>query len=675
MIADNRYRRILLTGFLVTFCLRLAIAQSYPRTVSLTRGMLWHSFHYTQECEPLADWKPMTYGLDWPGYNIKEMSSNIGGTYTHLITGGFFITALRKVNPDTVQGWMDFCVNGDRNTSWDSGKQPFIAKRHEKLWKNGENYYLSADPNEAEEVIISEWEKDPQYPDYDKENKKFNIHVTRTVRQWSGSQADENYVIVEYSIRSVNTERTGLDSAIVLFAYGLSPTDIGWNFTNPNYRAGARNTATHWDANEGLVTVWAGNYRNTAEDESFDYYEYLKYNALQNEYETKHEFMAPGKVGLKILDVQLDGQALDYQFVWSAASPSSDYEGPFSGVAGIVNKYAAMRNPLLLSEAFNDPHDARIGDSRLYANFAIGPFNLAGRGRGELKVVVAEFVGGADLQTARELALDQKDIIAAKADSAVAYLNERVQFNYEHDYRVPMPPPGPAFNVTPYEQSGRVGNIIAFNDSVEYVNDPHQGVPDLAGYRIYRSAEYPFGPWERIADIPAKSTDYWDDDTGLYRFVDQKVALGYGYFYSVTSYDSGHDQWAVDPSVPVPSLESSIFANRTAIRFYTTLTPLTEDESLDRIEVVPNPFYLSSGLQNASDQKLIQFVNVPAVCTIRIFTLRGDLVKTIRHNDSSSGVATWNQISDNNQYVKSGMYFYYVKAAAGEKRGKFAIVN
>ena len=671
VLTNKKHNRLFICVILLAGMLISVSAQ----VVTLSRGRLWHGFHFAQECAPLADWRPMSYGLDWPGYSIKEMSTNIGGTYTYMITGGFFISALRTISPDTVQGWMDFCVNGDRNTSLQKGEKHFFSSKHEKYWKNGENYYLTTDPNEAEEMIVSVWEKDPQFSDYNTENKKFNIKTTRTVRQWSGSQADEDYVILEYQIESIPTELNGLDSAVVLFSYGLSPTDRGWNFTNPNYVSGARNTYSEYDSVDQLVTVWAGDYRNTVEDESFDYFEYLVFNSLTRENEVEHEFMAPGVVGIKVLEISLNDSPLNYQFVWTAAPPSSDYEGPFSGVAGFENKYAAMKNPLLLNEAFTDPEDDRIGDSRLYANFAIGPFNLRGRGRGSLKVVIAQFVGGADLATAQRLELSDKDIIKAKGDSAVAYLNERVKFNYDHDYCVPMPPPGPEFNITPFDTIGRVGNIISFTDSIERVLDPHQGIVDVAGYRIYRSAEYPFGPWEKIADIPVQSTKYWNIDSAKYFFRDESVALGYGYYYSVTSYDCGHDHWAVDNAVSVPSLESSIFANRSKSKFYTTLFPLSEGESLDKIVVVPNPFYMSSGLQSAADQKLIQFVNVPTRCTIRIFTLRGDLVKTIQHDNPSSGVATWNQISDNNQYVKSGMYFYHVKSESGETRGKFAIVN
>jgi hypothetical protein len=108
--------------------------------------------------------------------------------------------------------------------------------------------------------------------------------------------------------------------------------------------------------------------------------------------------------------------------------------------------------------------------------------------------------------------------------------------------------------------------------------------------------------------------------------------------------------------------------------YYTTLSPT--ESSLGDVAVVPNPFYRSSGFQLAGDVKLIQFVNLSNECTIRIYTVRGDLVKTIHHSNPSSGVAFWNQISDYGQYVKSGMYFYHVSNPQGEeKKGKFAIIN
>jgi hypothetical protein len=97
---------------------------------------------------------------------------------------------------------------------------------------------------------------------------------------------------------------------------------------------------------------------------------------------------------------------------------------------------------------------------------------------------------------------------------------------------------------------------------------------------------------------------------------------------------------------------------------------------MEEVAVVPNPFYRHSGLPKLGTENRIQFVNLPDRCTIRIFTVRGDLVKKIEHDNPDSGVAFWNQISDNGQMVKSGMYFYHIKNTFGDEiRGKFAIIK
>ncbi len=653
-------------------------AQEQNRLVELNRGRLWHALHYTQECEPISDWRTMSYGLDWPGYNVSELSVNFGGTYSHIVSAGFYVTAMRTQEPDTVQGWMDFALNGDRNTSWEQGKMPFVARKHEKKWKNGENYYGLSSPYEAEEIILSEWEKDPQFVDANTENKKFNLNIKRKVMQWNGSKADQDYIITKYVISTLKTERNGVDSAYFLFTYALSPTARAWNYTNPNHPAGARNTIGRWNETKRSLTAWASNYSETAEDESFGYYSYLSFNSFTDEYEDHYEYMAPAKIGIKLLD---DFSAYDTSsrfngFVWAQGPSSSDYEGPFAGVSGLVNKYNAMANPMLLNEAFVDTNDLRMGNGRLYANYSFGPYDLFGRGLDSVVIIFAEYVGGADFKTSRDLSLLNKDSIIFLADSAMAYLEDRVDFNYKHNFTVPLPPAAPDFTVSAIDSSGKVGNRIAFSDSVESIADPQEGLVDIAGYRVYRSGSYPMGPWELIADISVKDVNYWNAHDEQYELDDFLVAMGYGYYYAVTAYDAGDDSWSVDPTVVVPSLESSLYANRSNQAFYTTLRPASAVDGLSRVAVVPNPFYLNSGLSFAGDTKKIQFVNLPEKCTIRILTLRGDLVKKIEHDDKQSGAASWNQISEYGQYIKSGLYFYHIETPEGqETHGKFSIVN
>jgi len=640
--------------------------------VLFNRGRLWHLFHYGQECMPMSDWQRMGIGLDWPGFDPgSEYVPNIGGSNSYLVSGGFFITSLNDTG--AVQGWDNFATNGMADKGWQGDFNRYLVKYHQKRWSKGENYWLATDPFEAEEVMDSYIEfNGAWYQPWD--NQPIRVGIKRTARQWSGSRTDEDYIIIEYTFR--NTQRRDpLEGLYILFTYALSPNNRGWSMTFPNLPPGARNTQSIYNEDERLLLAWAGDFKDTPnEDESFDYYRYLRYNPLTDRTEEDPEFIAPGKMGIKFLYISPDSTGIENhinQFVWSAAAPTQDHSGPFLGVAGLDNKYRAMANPLLLSEAFTDENDPRMASGRLYANFSLGPFNIPRRD--SIKVVIAEFVGGISYREAT-----QKDMTIEKvrtsADSAIAYLNERIQFVYDQNYIVPMPPPPPKFDISSYNLENNIANLIAFGNESENIPDPHQGIPDLAGYRIYRSWNLPFGPWEMIADIKKGDPAFYDSDSSLYRFIDTGVALGYDYYYSLTAYDSGHTSWAIDPAVTVPPLESSLFAGIQSEPFTSTLSPTIQ--TVSRVAVVPNPFYRQSGLPKLGSENRIQFVNLPEKCTIRIFTIRGDLVKTIYHNNTETGVAYWNQISENGQFVKSGMYFYHIENPQGEvNRGKFAIIK
>lgn len=652
-------------------------AQDQQDIIVLNRGRLWHSFHYGQESEPMSDWVLYGHGLDWPGFDPEsDYVPNIGGSNSYLVSGGFFITSLNDTG--AVQGWDNFATNGKDRKDWfvpgeANDYYRYLVLKHQKRWPGGENYWLQTNPYEAEEVIDTEVEfNGAWYEPWD--NQPIRVGVKRTVRQWSGSMLDEDYVIVEYTVRNVQ-RRDNLEGLYLLFTYALSPNNRGWRLTFPNLPEGARNTRSTFDPEKRLLVAWAGDNPETPiTDESFDYFENARFDPIDDGIVREPEFIAPGFLGIKFLYISPDSTGMENHingFAWSAAAPSQDHSGPFLGVTGLDNKYNAMVDPLLLSEAFDDPGDPRMGNSRLYANFSLGPFNIPRRD--SIKIVIAEFVGGISYEKSIDPDMTRERIRTA-GDSAVQYLSDRVTFTYNHNYTVPMPPPAPEFEVTILDSPSTVTNIITFSNEAELVTDPHQGTIDIAGYRIYRSWNLPFGPWERIAEIPVRDPEFFNKESWTYRFVDRGVALGYDYYYSVTSFDTGHDAWAVDNSVAVPPLESSIFANASREPYSTTLLPT--QGRMKEVAVVPNPFYRHSGLPKLGTENRIQFVNLPDRCTIRIFTVRGDLVKKIEHDNPDSGVAFWNQISDNGQMVKSGMYFYHIKNTFGDEiRGKFAIIK
>lgn len=102
--------------------------------------------------------------------------------------------------------------------------------------------------------------------------------------------------------------------------------------------------------------------------------------------------------------------------------------------------------------------------------------------------------------------------------------------------------------------------------------------------------------------------------------------------------------------------------------------------NLTKIRVVPNPYIVSSlyepefGELRREPLRQIQFINLPPECTIHIFTIDADKVKTIEHN-SSNGTAVWDLKTEGGREITSGMYIYVVKSKDGEHIDRFAVIK
>lgn len=104
---------------------------------------------------------------------------------------------------------------------------------------------------------------------------------------------------------------------------------------------------------------------------------------------------------------------------------------------------------------------------------------------------------------------------------------------------------------------------------------------------------------------------------------------------------------------------------------------------LDKIGVVPNPYVSANSLEKRTisltgrGERRIDFIHLPATCTIRIYTVTGALVKTL-YKDSSptDGSVSWNLVSEDGMDIAYGLYIYHVEAPGiGDKIGKFAIIK
>ncbi|MCY3487581.1 MAG: hypothetical protein OXH34_04005, partial [Bacteroidetes bacterium] len=103
---------------------------------------------------------------------------------------------------------------------------------------------------------------------------------------------------------------------------------------------------------------------------------------------------------------------------------------------------------------------------------------------------------------------------------------------------------------------------------------------------------------------------------------------------------------------------------------------------LDRIAVVPNPYVGTSSFEPRSQiegrgERRIQFINLPPQCTIRIFNIRGELIRTLHHDGvTSDGAEWWDLRTEEQQDIAFGVYVFHVEAPGiGEHVGKFALIK
>ena len=121
--------------------------------------------------------------------------------------------------------------------------------------------------------------------------------------------------------------------------------------------------------------------------------------------------------------------------------------------------------------------------------------------------------------------------------------------------------------------------------------------------------------------------------------------------------------------------------------FQFTLRPPTIDSDqaqneLERIAVVPNPYVGASEFEPFSQiegrgERRVQFIHLPPQCTIKIFNIRGELIKTIEHNGTiSDGSVFWDLQTEGLQDVAYGTYLFHVEAPGiGEHVGKFSLIK
>ena len=250
----------------------------------------------------------------------------------------------------------------------------------------------------------------------------------------------------------------------------------------------------------------------------------------------------------------------------------------------------------------------------------------------------------------------------------------------------------PNFNPNFYS----IRHPLIFNGQTYYFEPEDINASHLGGYGEIRKV-YP-----QITNNPGTDPAMWDSsevtyDYGEplpkyfeYEYVIEKLLPTIPYFAAVTAFDFG------SPVAGLPPLETTPI-NNSVFEYPNLPVDSVIANDLD-VYVYPNPFlgdadYRGRGFEGVDDRghrrdslsfpddrvHQIHFANLPPNCTIKIFSLDGDLVREIVHDvEPSSPRAShdsWDLISRNTQLVVSGLYYWVVESSERTQMGKLAIIR
>jgi hypothetical protein len=180
----------------------------------------------------------------------------------------------------------------------------------------------------------------------------------------------------------------------------------------------------------------------------------------------------------------------------------------------------------------------------------------------------------------------------------------------------------------------------------------------------------------------------WEHGAGYPMIYEYEYAIGglqlaEPVLMALTTFDFGN------PAAGLASLESSPLV--TAAEIWPLNSAEVVKATRPRPGVYPNPYRLADdynalGWEDAARQgadpersRKVTFTNVPDTCTIRIWSLDGDLVRELNHRadpvGSQATVVEWDLITRNTQAVKTGIYVYSIESRFGVDIGKLVIIK
>ncbi len=210
----------------------------------------------------------------------------------------------------------------------------------------------------------------------------------------------------------------------------------------------------------------------------------------------------------------------------------------------------------------------------------------------------------------------------------------------------------------------------ALLDSVYY----YDVVPTLRQGRPWIS---PFGAIDCVGtrfDLDLASNQYF--------WYDCNASNGFTYYYAVTTFDRGYSSQSSSQGLVKRDncyvSEGDPYECRDQL-FELSMEVEAQDD-LYNVYVVPNPYRSGGSRLTAPNYHnfpdgFVRFVNLPHDCTIRVYTVSGDLVwENIQNNDG--GVVAWDLTNRSSESIASGVYIYRVEKPDGDAMfGRLVVIR
>ena len=610
---------------------------------TLKRGKLWATIWNSLQYGDPTETENGFHTLDYPGYS---KGTNVNDALNYAEAVGYAIYGVRQ----------NIASSYTINSRFFPSGQDIFPIEETTLTKN---YNLQNIGIAGEEIVTGGHHVNG-----------LNVDITRRSLVWSYPGLSD-FIIHEVTI--TNNELTSVDSLFFGMRYGLRITQ----------RSGSRGDEKYgWDPTENLFYFY-DDWSFRTQDEVPITYNYgvgpLRGDIgdardIYQQGSREHELDAPGYFTVVVLDsaganifqniLEHTGQGLtegadlvDQMFIQGVSSHAR------------VKEVMTHQQPRMSWDSLRvlGGEGGNKYERRPEFLLSVGPLSLLPFG--SVKIVYAEVIGEMDRAKIVEGGVENIDFMAtASRDTMLAHVRAARKL-YQNNYLPTVhPPPTPTDGENSLRITVEPGQIaIEWPPISPTYIDPITGINDVAGYRVYSSNYFTIGPWTLVADLKIESVLIVD---GYVRYTATDLPFGVGYYYCVTSYDiDGNESGKV---------------NNTRFPIYPLRGPNLEFPK--NVYVIPNPFRQHSNLTGSGEQYRMEFIGIPAKCKIKIYTLTGDIIQEIDHDDGS-GSEAWGSIKRLDYQltkwtlgVAPGIYIYLIESLVSGHQGdsyigKLAIIK